>query len=64
MRCPSCAKAELVHGTHDVPCTGTGESIIVSAGTGDYCPVCGECVLDAGEASRVSEAMLDAGLGR
>ncbi|MCG0477191.1 type II toxin-antitoxin system MqsA family antitoxin [Pseudomonas aeruginosa] len=58
MKCPSCAMAELVHDTRDLPYTYKNESTTIPAVTGDFCPACGEAVLDAGESTRVSTAML------
>ncbi|MBC9249122.1 antitoxin [Pseudomonas alcaligenes] len=58
MKCPSCAAAELVHDTRDLPYTYKNESTTIPAVTGDFCPACGETVLDAGESARVSAAML------
>ena len=59
MNCPSCAAAELVHDSRDVPYTYKGETTLIPAVSGDFCPACGESVLDAAESSRVSAAMLD-----
>ncbi len=58
MKCPSCATAELLHETRDVPYTYKGESTVIAAVTGGYCPVCGEVVLDMAESARTSAAML------
>lgn len=58
MKCPSCAAAELVHDTRDSPYTYKGESTILPALTGDFCPACGEVVLDMAESARSSAAML------
>lgn len=58
MRCPSCAGAELVHDTRDIPYTYKGEATIIPAVTGDFCPACGEAVLDADESARTSASML------
>jgi HTH-type transcriptional regulator/antitoxin MqsA len=58
MRCPICAAAELAHGTRDLPYTYKGETTAIPAVAGDYCPACGENVLDAAESARVSAAML------
>lgn len=58
MKCPSCAAAKLVHDTRDMPYTYKGESTVIPAVTGDFCPACGEAVLDAGESMRTSTAML------
>ncbi|HUG72668.1 MAG TPA: type II toxin-antitoxin system MqsA family antitoxin [Steroidobacteraceae bacterium] len=57
MRCPICAAAELVHDTRDLPYTYKGETTAIPAVAGDYCPACGECVLDAAGSARVSAAM-------
>lgn len=58
MKCPSCGAAELVHDTRDLPYTYKGEATAIPAVVGDFCSACGEAVLDAGESSRVSAAML------
>lgn len=59
MKCPVCAAAELVHDTRDQPYTYKGESTLIPAVTGDFCPACGEVVLDMTESTRTSEAMLE-----
>ena len=58
MKCPSCVSAELVHDTRDVPYTYKNESTVIPSVTGEFCPACGETVLDACESTRVSAAML------
>lgn len=58
MRCPICAAAELVHETRDLPHTYKGETTTIADVIGEYCPACGESVLDAAESARVSAAML------
>ncbi|MNE77615.1 Antitoxin MqsA [compost metagenome] len=58
MRCPVCGDAVLVHDTRDLPYNYKGESTVISGVEGDYCPACGESVLDAAESQRVSAAML------
>lgn len=59
MKCPSCAAAELVHDTRDLPYTYKGEATFIPGVTGDFCPACGEAVLGADESARVSAAMLE-----
>jgi HTH-type transcriptional regulator/antitoxin MqsA len=59
MKCPICGGAELVHDTRDTTYIHKGESTIIPAVTGDYCPACGESVLDMAESRRVSAAMLE-----
>ncbi|MCY1300444.1 Antitoxin MqsA [compost metagenome] len=58
MKCPVCGGAVLVHDTRDLPYNYKGESAVIPGVEGDYCPACGESVLDATEAQRVSAAML------
>lgn len=48
MRCPACAKADLVRDTRDLGYNYKGESTTIPDVTGDYCPACGVVVLDAG----------------
>ena len=52
MKCPVCGVAELVRDTRDKPYTYKGESTVIPALTGDYCPACAEVVLDMEEAER------------
>jgi len=59
MKCPICAKAKLVHDTRDIPYTYKGESTTIPGVTGDFCPACGEVILDAAESTRSSAMMLD-----
>ena len=59
MKCPICAKAELVHDTRDIPYTYKGESTVIPEVAGDFCPTCGEAVLDAAESARTSALMLE-----
>jgi HTH-type transcriptional regulator/antitoxin MqsA len=59
MKCPSCAAAELVHDTCDMPYVYKGESTVIPAVTGDFCPACGAVVLDMAESARSSAAMLE-----
>ena len=57
MRCPSCGTAKLVHDTRDVPYTYKGESTILPQVTGDFCPACGESILNAAESRRTMDLM-------
>jgi HTH-type transcriptional regulator/antitoxin MqsA len=59
MKCPTCAAAELVHDTRDMPYTYKGESTIIPAVTGDFCPACDESVLNAVESRRTMNFMLE-----
>jgi len=53
MKCPVCGAAELTHDTRNLPYTYKGETTVVPAVTGDFCPACAESILDAGETNRV-----------
>jgi HTH-type transcriptional regulator / antitoxin MqsA len=56
-KCPTCGAAELVPGTNDTPYTYKGESTSLPTVNGDFCPACGEAVLDAKESRRVNTLM-------
>ncbi|MDF3887097.1 type II toxin-antitoxin system MqsA family antitoxin [Cupriavidus basilensis] len=58
MKCPNCGGAELVDGVRDVPYVYRGESTEIPAVRGQFCPACGEAVLDPDESDRVSACML------
>ena len=53
MKCPVCGAAELVHDTRDRPYTYKGETTLITAVTGEFCPACDESVLDLAESERV-----------
>lgn len=55
MKCPCCGAAELIHDTRDMPFTYKGEQTTIAAVEGDFCPACGEVVLDREHADRYSE---------
>ncbi len=57
MKCPVCGAAELIHGTRDLPYTYKGETTVIAAVTGDFCPACSESILDASESNRVMRDM-------
>lgn len=59
MKCPTCGQVELVHDTRDMPYTYKGETTVIPAVTGDFCPECDEVILDANEARRSSVLMRD-----
>ena len=58
MKCPHCAAARVLPDTRDMPYTYKGESTTLPAVKGEFCPACGEAVLDARESARVSALML------
>lgn len=57
MKCPVCGVAELIHDTRELPYTYKGETTIIPAVIGDFCPACAESVLDASESERVMREM-------
>ena len=59
MKCPSCAVVKLVRDTRDMPYTYKGESTLIPGVIGDFCPSCGEAILDASESARTNAAMLE-----
>jgi HTH-type transcriptional regulator/antitoxin MqsA len=57
MKCPVCGAAELIRDTRDLPYTYKGETTLIAAVTGDFCPACAESILDAEESDRVMREM-------
>jgi HTH-type transcriptional regulator/antitoxin MqsA len=57
MKCPVCGAVELIHDTRDLPYTYKGETTVIAAVTGDFCPACAESILDAAESNRVMREM-------
>ena len=57
MKCPCCGAAELIHDTRDLPFVYKGESTVIPEVTGDFCPACGEVVLNREHGDRYSEAV-------
>lgn len=55
MKCPSCGAAELSHDTRDLQYVYKGEETTVPEVTGEFCPACGEVVLDREQGDRYSE---------
>ena len=59
MKCSVCGAAELVSDTRDLPYIYKGETTQIPAVTGEFCPNCGEAVLDEPESVRVSSSMIE-----
>jgi HTH-type transcriptional regulator/antitoxin MqsA len=57
MRCPVCGAAELVHDTRDMPYIYKGETTTIPSVTGDFCPACGEVVLNRECGDRYSDSI-------
>ena len=58
MNCPVCASADWVQDTRDLPYTYHGQSTVLPAVSGAFCPACGEGVFERAESNRVSAALL------
>jgi len=59
MKCPSCAAADLVHDTRDMPYAYKGETTVIPAVTGEFCPACDESIFNADESRRTMNFMLE-----
>ena len=57
MKCPICGKAELIHDTRDVPYSYKGEDTILPGIEGDFCPACGEIILDRTNSMKMGALM-------
>ncbi len=55
MKCPVCGAAELIHDTRDEAYTYKGETTVIPAVTGDFCPACSEVILDREQGDRYSD---------
>ena len=58
MQCPICSNAALVADVRDMPYLYKGELTTLAQIKGEFCPACGEHVLDAVESARASALML------
>lgn len=58
MKCPVCGAAELIRDTRDSLYVYKGESTVLPDVTGDFCPACGESILDMDETRRTMNLML------
>lgn len=59
MNCPICRKAELIHDTRDLPYIYKGEATTLPGVEGDFCPACGEVILDATNSTRTALLMAE-----
>jgi len=57
MKCPCCGAAELIRDTRDLPYAYRGETTVIVAVMGDFCPACAESILDSAESTRVMREM-------
>jgi HTH-type transcriptional regulator/antitoxin MqsA len=58
VKCPSCGAAKLARGSRDLPYTYKGQKTVLPKVTGDFCPACGEGVLDMPEVDRIGKIAL------
>jgi len=59
MKCLTCGDADMVHDTRDLEYTYKGETTVIPAITGDYCPACGDSIHDKKESTRFNGLMLE-----
>lgn len=57
MKCPVCGAAHLIHDTRDITYTYKGETTVIPAVTGEFCPACNESITDLKETDRVMREM-------
>ena len=55
MKCPSCGAAKLIHDTRDVTYVYKGQTTSLPAITGNFCPACGEVILNREHGDRYIE---------
>ncbi len=55
MKCPGCGAAELIHDTRDMSYIYKSESTTIPAVTGDFCPACGEVILNREHGDRYGD---------
>jgi HTH-type transcriptional regulator/antitoxin MqsA len=59
MKCPICGEAELIHDTRDIAHSYKGENTVIPMVEADFCPACGEAILDVDAATRYSNLMME-----
>ena len=57
MKCPVCGGAELIRDVRDLPYTYKGEEAVLPGIEGDFCPACGEGILDRTNSMKASSLM-------
>ena len=59
MKCVACGAAELLTDTRDLPYTYKGETAVLPAAAGLFCPNCNESIFDRAESVRLNGLMLE-----
>ena len=57
MKCSCCGAAELIHHTRNMPHIYKGETTTIPAVTGEFCPACGEIILNREHGDRYSKSL-------
>lgn len=55
MKCPCCGAAELINDSRDLSYSYKGQSTSIPAVMGEFCPACGEVVLNREHGDRYNE---------
>lgn len=55
MKCPCCGAAELITDTREISYMYKGETTVIPYVTGEFCPACGEVVMNREQGDRYSE---------
>ncbi|MCW5220195.1 type II toxin-antitoxin system MqsA family antitoxin [Verminephrobacter aporrectodeae subsp. tuberculatae] len=57
MKCPCCSAAELIPDTRDIHYIYKGEATVIPKVTGEFCPACGEVILNREHGDRYSDLL-------
>ncbi|MCW8209386.1 type II toxin-antitoxin system MqsA family antitoxin [Verminephrobacter aporrectodeae subsp. tuberculatae] len=57
MKCPCCGAAELIPDTRDIQYIYKGEATVIPKVTGEFCPACGEVILNREHGDRYSDLL-------
>ncbi|MCW8176103.1 type II toxin-antitoxin system MqsA family antitoxin [Verminephrobacter aporrectodeae] len=57
MKCPCCSAAELIPDTRDIQYIYKGEATVIPKVTGEFCPACGEVILNREHGDRYSDLL-------
>ncbi|MCW8166033.1 YgiT-type zinc finger protein [Verminephrobacter aporrectodeae subsp. tuberculatae] len=57
MKCPCCGAAEPIPDTRDIQYIYKGEATVIPKVTGEFCPACGEVILNREHGDRYSDLL-------